>query len=69
MQNKNDENLERVEYVVRRKGKREGRPLTGKTKKLLCSIRIQQHHKDHVIKDHDTIQKWVDKNLLDEYGE
>jgi len=53
----------KTSYIVRKRGEHEGRPLSGKTIKEFCGIRIQSHIKKKIIEKYDSIQKWIDKKV------
>jgi hypothetical protein len=58
---------EKIQYIVRRRGKNEGRPIEGKTIKEFCGIRIQGHLKKTIIEKYITVQKWIDRKVEDEF--
>lgn len=67
MENENQEDLSRTEYIVRKRGRHEGRPIEGLTRKELCSIRIQAHIIEKIKAQHGTIQKWIDLKSKEDY--
>jgi hypothetical protein len=50
----------KIQYVVRRKGVKEGRPLQGASIKKFIGVRLQEHLIPFILEKHGTLQKWAD---------